>query len=576
LKKFAVLYFILVTLSATVLKGIYNYDWDTVLYHYIVMSLIFLIQLFLNTILTLSFKKTSPTKFCFHTLNFLFLTGIIIFYLLVIGSNFFWKKTITLKIIKNYFFSINEFINVIPLQKWIVISFPLLIILITFLLYYIARPSLTALYTEVVKLKTKISFTILLLIIVISTLLFKNFLLEAKRKFHFAEEPFLIFTLGSMWQGNGEQMAFSRTRYENGLKDQHCLAEIEPLATRTPHSFIIILLDGLRSDHLSFYGYKRKTTPFLDSLYKTGSLSFVKNAFSPSNNTIGGIAGLFYSRDWDKFGYNGLNVPKFLRKAGYRNYAFLTGFHKEWYGLSALYRNDCDVYYESSMNLDERKRVDDDFRTLEVIKKAQLVENSFIYIHLLSVHHVGKKYDCFKKFLPDKIGFNGEKRNALINNYDNGILQSDFIIKEIFSKLEAEQILENATIFVTSDHGELFGEDNQWSHGGDLHEKVLEVPLLVYDKHRAIKNTEGATLLDIAPTIAERAGYNPPTCWQGTSLFVTPGNFTLNVYSDDEHSQFPYGLLQKSDSTYIFTTYDTRKKVQRIRQKVSGIWKAKD
>lgn len=538
------------------------------------ITLLFIGVALTNVAFTFIVKKSKFSLTVFHAANFLFLLLVVTFYLLILGSNYFWKKTITIKIIRNYFSSMNELMNTIPVQKWILVSVPFLVICVVCLMYLITKPSFEKIKTIAFKIKdAKRQFLIVAAIAFFIFFIFRSQAMDLKRHMHFAEEPLLIFTFGSMWQGSGEEMAFDRARYDNGLKDQACLLAINKKPGQPDHNFIIILIDGLRSDHLSFYGYKRKTTPFLDSLSIAGHLAFVKNAFSSSTNTIGGIAGLFYSKDWDKFGYNGLNIPKFLKKAGYKTHAFLTGFHKEWYGLSALYRNDCDFYYESSMNYDESFRVDDDFKTLEVIKNTKLPNNSFAFIHLLSVHHVGKKYDQFKKYLPDKIGFNVDKKEALINNYDNGILQSDYIIKEIFSKLAGDQLLENSTIFIVADHGELFGEDGKWSHGGDIHEKLLEVPLLIYDKHVQIKNMEGGSLLDIAPTIADRIGYPPPSCWQGFSLLRDAKDFTLQAFSNDENIEYPYGYIAKKDSIYTLQILDKKKNPAITKQKTNGVWR---
>jgi len=573
LKRFAILFSLLVGLGIFILKFGYHYNWDVALYHLLIMESIFIMVFIFNFTFASLFKRSNLSLVFFHALNFLFLCIVVIFYLLVLGSNFFWKKTVTIKIIKNYFSTLNELMNTIPVQKWLLVLFPLLLLFAVSLIYSLTKPNFEKLRT--MALKTKQIKPHLAIALAISTCLlfiFKDQVMDFKRRVHFAEEPFFTFTLGPMWQANGEEMAFDRTRYDNGLKDRECISAISIKANQSKQNFIVILVDGLRSDHLSFYGYERKTTPFLDSLSTGGHLSVVKNAFSTSNNTIGGIAGLFYSKDWNKFGYNGLNIPKFLRKAGYTNYAFLTGFHKEWYGLSALYRNDCDYYYESSMNYDESFRIDDDLKTLEVIKNTKLVDNSFIYIHLLSVHHVGRKYDRFKKYFPDKIGLNVNKKEALVNNYDNGILQSDYIIKEIFSKLSSDKLLDNSTIFILSDHGELFGEDGKWSHGGDLHEKLLEIPLLVYDKQTQIKNTEAGSLLDIGPTIAERIGHSAPACWQGFSLFNEAKDFMFEVYSNDDNVEYPHGRLQKKNKTYTLNIYDKNRSLVLTKEKTNGLW----
>jgi hypothetical protein len=47
----------------------------------------------------------------------------------------------------------------------------------------------------------------------------------------------------------------------------------------------------------------------------------------------------------------------------------------------------------------------------------------------------------------------------------------------VFARL-LDKLPENTWLIVTSDHGELFGEDGFFGHGPILHEKVLEVPFL--------------------------------------------------------------------------------------------------
>ena len=119
------------------------------------------------------------------------------------------------------------------------------------------------------------------------------------------------------------------------------------------HTTVVVLVDALRNDHLPMYGYQRMTTPFLDSLSKAGQLLTVKRAFSTSSGTLIGVAGLFSSKNWEDFGYTGLSLMKFMNKTDHKTYAFLTGHHRTWYGLTAIYKNDCNVFYESATSYSE-------------------------------------------------------------------------------------------------------------------------------------------------------------------------------------------------------------------------------
>lgn len=54
-----------------------------------------------------------------------------------------------------------------------------------------------------------------------------------------------------------------------------------------------ILIDACRADHMSLYGYKRETTPFIDFLGKKGI--FFKNAYSSGNHTRISLPSIFIS-----------------------------------------------------------------------------------------------------------------------------------------------------------------------------------------------------------------------------------------------------------------------------------------
>ena len=288
--------------------------------------------------------------------------------------------------------------------------------------------------------------------------------MDLKRNMHFKQEPLLYFWLGPMWDTHSDELILNQKK--NSAADQKCIDEIKK--TSNPDKLvIIILLDALRSDHLPMYGYQRNTTPFLDSLYRNQQLIKVKHSFSTSTNTIGGVSGLFYSRDWDNFNYSELNLMEYFKLSGYSTYAFLTGYHSGWYGLSAMYREYCDNFYESTSAYNSA--TDDDLVTLAKIQSTGLKTGSFVFIHLLSTHTIGKRNEQFRPYTPYKIGFNTGRKEALTNNYDNGIYQGDFVIRQIFNQLHQDSLLNKTTLFIVGDHGDLIDDDGQYGHGGGLH-----------------------------------------------------------------------------------------------------------
>lgn len=67
-------------------------------------------------------------------------------------------------------------------------------------------------------------------------------------------------------------------------------------------------------------------------------------------------------------------------------------------------------------------------------------------------------------------------RAAMRSLHDRQI-QAVGYLDGVFAKL-FDKLPENTWVVVTSDHGELFGEDRYFGHGPVMHEKVLEVPFV--------------------------------------------------------------------------------------------------
>ena len=69
--------------------------------------------------------------------------------------------------------------------------------------------------------------------------------------------------------------------------------------------------------------------------------------------------------------------------------------------------------------------------------------------------------------------FSQRKLNALRQRQVIAVKHIDLVVEELF-----DLVPRNTYVTVTSDHGELFGEDGFFGHGPIVHEKVLEVPFV--------------------------------------------------------------------------------------------------
>lgn len=102
----------------------------------------------------------------------------------------------------------------------------------------------------------------------------------------------------------------------------------------SPPNVLLIVLDAVRADHLSCYGYERKTSPTIDDLAADG-VQF-ENAFSTSNWTGAAHGSLFtgYLPSQSGIYGNSQKLPEdiptlaeLLSEAGYRTFATSAGAH---------------------------------------------------------------------------------------------------------------------------------------------------------------------------------------------------------------------------------------------------------
>lgn len=90
---------------------------------------------------------------------------------------------------------------------------------------------------------------------------------------------------------------------------------------------IVILIDTLRRDHVSFFGYDRPTTPRIDELFE--SCYVFGNAYTPSNWTVPSVASIFtglYPSSHGVYGHY-LSVPEqaLTLAEAFRGYGYETG-----------------------------------------------------------------------------------------------------------------------------------------------------------------------------------------------------------------------------------------------------------
>ena len=337
-----------------------------------------------------------------------------------------------------------------------------------------------------------------------------------------------------------------------------------PAPPQNAPNVLFIVLDTVRAENLSLYGYKRPTTPGLERLARdSATFDF---AMSTAPWTLKAHGTMFTGQYAEELDGDFERPLKFstpvladeFRKRGYAtggfvaNLAYTTresglahGFvHYDDYWLEArqlllhswiahtpLARN---LRYSRSArdvwNAIRKPRLEFDFdgfnsrtygrRSAEVITSAFLNWQAgqpgrpfFAFLNYFDGHGPYRAPREFQK----QFARDARDREGL---YDAAIAYIDSEVDRLITELEKKQLLDNTIVVITSDHGEQFKEHGLDEHGNSLYLQVLHVPLVIRypaGVPRGIRVTDTVTLRDLAATLADLAKLDGGT-FPGTSL----------------------------------------------------------
>jgi len=281
-------------------------------------------------------------------------------------------------------------------------------------------------------------------------------------------------------------------------------------------NIILITLDTTRADHLSCYGYHRKTSPGLDKIAQNG-MQFL-NAISPSPWTLPAHASLFTSLFPSQHGaiskagktvssgypltQSDVVLAKIVKNHGYKTAGFVGGpFLKSEFGFSQGFET-----YDDQWEGYDRRANKINSKVFNWIER-NFSSPFFLFINYFDPH---APYDPPKSFnSPFKNSYRGEINFATfgphqiklgeinplketdkmraIDLYDSEILFMDQQVAELFQRLEDYELLDDSLVIITADHGESFGENDIWGHGGLPIESQVRIPLLIHFPAQAKK-----------------------------------------------------------------------------------------
>jgi Tfp pilus assembly protein PilF len=129
-------------------------------------------------------------------------------------------------------------------------------------------------------------------------------------------------------------------------------------------------------------------------------------------------------------------------------------------------------------------------------------------------------YDAHDPYNPP-VAFAKRFANSSLGRYDGEIAYVDMYVGKIIDDLRDRGLLEKTLLLIVGDHGEAFGEHQEYGHAIFCYEENLRVPLIfrcpaLIDRDRTV--FERVSLVDIMPTVLDILKIPVPATVQGKSF----------------------------------------------------------
>jgi arylsulfatase A-like enzyme len=320
-----------------------------------------------------------------------------------------------------------------------------------------------------------------------------------------------------------------------------CKSERGPTLPRAKH-VLVLTIDTLRPDYMSFNAYDRPTTPSLDRLMREGL--YFDRAVTPIPRTTQALASMLtgcYPHTTKVRSLVGamspdvVSIAQMAREAGYRTVAVVSN---HMLGPQRGLDRGFEVYDQDADIRDAQLTTDAAIRRLSTLRPD---EHIFAWVHYIDPHvpytpplplvkefspdyngpyatHFGSRVGgigdaAYPPDLPKRIAVHrnplAEEVNAHVRRlYAADIRFADEAVERLLQWL-AVNLGDDWLILFAADHGESLGEhDFYFDHGDYVYQATLRVPLAFilprgHPLRRVGRCPALVSLVDVMPTLAE-------------------------------------------------------------------------
>lgn len=334
---------------------------------------------------------------------------------------------------------------------------------------------------------------------------------------------------------------------------------------------ILMVVDALRPDRLSAYGFERPTTPNLKRLADEGLVLtnyFVNGPWTrPTTATM--LTGLppaahGVENERDRLQDDLVTLAELAHKAGFPTGAVVgNGNAGSAFGLARGFSFYADTvnHWKGLPSADEVVEVAMPF----VREHAQ--EAFFLLLFFVDPHdpyHAPEPYE--NMFVTDpsvplvrtphwEIGkYTPQQVERMRATYDGAVRYTDAALGRFFDALKALGVYDKATLIVTADHGEAFGEHGVFLHSHHLYDEIIRAPFIIRAPGMSTRGAYNHYLfqtIDLLPTIVRYYGGKVPEALPGANIFRLlrrPGLNNQNRFVVSEFHNF--GIRRRVIRTY--------------------------
>lgn len=292
------------------------------------------------------------------------------------------------------------------------------------------------------------------------------------------------------------------------------VAELEALAKRSDVNVLFVLVDTLRAERMSAYGYERDTTPFLKKLADKG-IRFDRH-IAQSSWTKTSMASLWSGlkplhtgvTKFDHTLSDKITMPaEVMSDAGFKTVGlFRNGWVSGYFGFDQGFEK---YFRPAGAGLPAHlKRIrpnaqgpgaDENIvgEAIEFLRIHGKSSRWLLYLHLMDLHEY--TYD-------EESALFGTTVSDL---YDNSILRTDWVISTLHDYVERSGLAENTIFVVLSDHGEAFGERGFEGHARAVFPETTDTPLIIslpFALDKGVVVESKTANLDVWPTLLDLLG----------------------------------------------------------------------